>query len=993
MEPETLDREQPVVWLRYVAIGVLATFILVGLKLIVEHTDTGKENELWVFGKLQSSLWPIDLDNPVVVLDISSLPGGKVGDPTPRKSLEEIISTLAELQPQPRAIAVDIDFSPRGTNYSATDDEHFFDFCLSVTRTKKVPVFLAVGETKSAPPEAWLGSELYKELAVAAAANIKDTTHIPLWVKSSQSAEKLKMLNYALAREYRKQLPRASSWIERLVETPGAEPDEAFLHETTIEGDANLVYENSVVNYSKLDQMRLVASRDVSAAAIKQNSDRYSQKLVILGDLSSADKVPVPGRSVDEPGSLVLASATYTLTREPLYEFKWWVRLSLDFLIAGSIILAVTSIRRRSPDGSWVGKQALFVYVAILVVFITGWKLVAWAGILWLDFPLVALALFLHPKTEHFIDRVLAKLTQRSVPVAAKTAGVVLALLVMSGQLSAQEGLVLPAPCEKSVAAVGLRLSTPKSATKRKKVGTCYVRDNRESPWQALTASGVKRQYRAGQHITCDPGCSVTLYICGTGTEEPVNKRLPDWFPVFHAYRAPPLKDTHPNNLLRKARLFSPPDPILDEDRGRRIGRRFSGFGALVGAISTGRVSVAAPSGEKKSESTENKEKEKEKEKVAAAVAGLEEAARRNTPAAKPTGNESSSAADTLKQFLESLDKGTHARQKGDYALARESYLAAQKTRPEDYRGFQGLGNVFADEKNWGAAELEYRKALMLESLNSQLNLSLAFVLLQTMGVKGDYSKVGEVEELLLIASASRPNNENIYALYEQLIEFQAPDLATAEKLFRRAVMYAPGSPRANLRLASVLYRSDRPEEALDYVQRAEKYADGEQLLAVAKMYESHGRYKDAERVLKTALKSMPNNSTVLYSLGSVMLQRKHYGSALNVLQTTVELDPTSFAPAFAYSIARFGKGDLAGAEISLDQASQKVGENADGRQRLAYWFSALGDAYSGKRKVADAIRVYEKSILYAENSEVRDKLWEMKQKRDSKQKRSSESP
>ena len=971
MEKNSPDPEpRQAVWLRYVVIGVLATLILVGAKLIIEHTKVGKENELWVFGKLQSSLWPIDLNNPLVVLDISSLPGGE-NEPTPRKALEEIIQTLADLQPQPRAIAVDIDFSPRGTHYSAADDEAFFEFCLSVTRAKKVPVFLAIAGTKSAPPEAWLGSERYKELAVAAAANVEDTTHIPLWVKSSHSTEKLKMLNYALAREYYNQLPRANSWIEWLVETHGDEKDEALHHGTAIEDDATLVYEKNVVNYSKLDQMKLVASRDVSAAAIKQNGARYSQKLVILGDLAS-DKVPVPGRSVDEPGSLVLASATYTLVKEPLYEFKWWVRLGLDFLIAGAIILAVASIRRRAPDRSWVGKQALFVYVAILIVFIAGWKLVTWAGILWLDFPLVALALLLHPKTEHTVDRALAKLTQRPVPAAAKTAGVVLALLTMSGQLSAQEALMLPAPCEKTVAAVGLRLSKPKSTAKRKNVGTCYVRDNRESPWEALTESSVKRQYRALQHIACDADCSVKLFICGTGAEETINKQLPDWHPIFHAFRVPPPKnDTNPDNLLRKAQ-FSPPDPRPDDDE--IASRRLYAVGARLGGIASPNVIDSASA----------KRRNPGADKETKTSASVKAKATGEASSAVSEASASSRAARVQKEFLEILNKGNEARQQKEYTRAREYYLAAQKLRPNDHRSFQGLGNVLTDEKNWSAAEEAYRHALKLESLNDQVTLSLANVLIQPMIASGDYGKTGEVEELLLVASANKPDDESTYNLYQQLIDVKAIDLAQAEAFYRRVVLYAPGSIQAHLRLAQLLYRHEKAEEALTYVQRAEKYAYREELLAVAKMYEAHGRYEDAERVLQTALKQMPNNPTVLYNLGSVKLQRNEYGTALEVLQTAMKLDDDAFAPTLAYGIAQFGKGDLDRAENTFDEASRKVGRNADGLQRLAYWFSALGNAYS-ENKVGDAIRVYEKSIIHAENPEVRERLLEMKQKRDAK--------
>jgi hypothetical protein len=323
MTTETPAKEpRKKIWLRYVAIGALATVILVCVKVFVEHTKVGKEYELWAFGKLQSSLSSIDLDNPVVVLDIASLPGGKRGEPTPRKDLKAIIQALADLEPKPVAIAVDVNFSPRGIHYAAPGDDKFFDFCLSITKNKQVPVFLAVAETKTAPPEAWLGNPLYKQMAVAAVADKYDTSHIPLWLESSASSEKLKTLNYALAERYRQRLPGAHPWIEWAVEAHNEDFEPGIQRQ--IDEHTSVEYQDRLVNYSKLDQMKLAAAPDTSAESIKRAAAKYSGKLVILGDLFSADRVPVPGRVLDEPGSLVLASATYTLIKEPLFEFKWW---------------------------------------------------------------------------------------------------------------------------------------------------------------------------------------------------------------------------------------------------------------------------------------------------------------------------------------------------------------------------------------------------------------------------------------------------------------------------------------------------------------------------------------------------------------------------------------------------------------------------------------------------------------------------------------------
>jgi tetratricopeptide (TPR) repeat protein len=656
------------------------------------------------------------------------------------------------------------------------------------------------------------------------------------------------------------------------------------------------------------------------------------------------------------------------------------VRLGLDFLIAGLIIFAVTIIRRRSPDPSWTSKQALFVYVAVLVVLIAGWQLVTWAGILWLDFLLVALALLLHPKTEHFVDHLLEKLRKHPAPVV-KTACVILSFMAMSGELSAQERLFLPAPCAENVAAVGLQLTKPKPTPKRKVVGTCYWGSNRQGPWNQLTADDVKRQYYSGQYLACDAECSVTLYFCGSRTQEAIGHRRADPYPIIHVYSRPPVwQDTRRDNLLRQARVFSPADPGLTNEPPPSI------VGYKVSPIPPGAVSAItypSTSANRKPSATGVKPSDlPDKPQAVGAAVGIPLAA----------GMWPSPA---LAQFLEALSKGNTARQKKDYAVARKHYLTAQGLRPDDQRGYQGLANVFADEKNWSAAAEAYREALKrpAPSPNSQLHVSLAFVLLQPMMANHDYAKVNEVEEQLRLATRTLPVDEGAYDLYEQLVEVKARDLRQAEDFFVHAVLFAPASPTAFLRLANVLYLRDKSEEAFSYAQRAEKYAVGEQLLEVASFYQAHGRYEDAERVWQTALKTMPKNPAVLYNLGSVLLQRRRFRSAHDTLQKAVELQPSAFAPALAYGIARFRRGDLANAERSWDEASRKVGENADGLQRLAYWFSALGDAYSAQGKISDAVRAYEKSVTHAENAEVRARLLKMKQKRDAVQKRNAGSP
>jgi tetratricopeptide (TPR) repeat protein len=1003
MKTTTSENKQPetISWSRYVVIGILATCVPVGAKLIFEHTRWGHENQLWLFGQLQGTLPAIDLDNPVVVLDITQLEGGTVNNPTPRDQLKKILTALTDLEPKPRAIAIDINFSPKGPNYSAEDDEDFFDFCLGIRNQKQVPVFLAVAETKTAPPEAWLGSEAYKDLAVAAPGDENDTSRIPLLVKSPDSPEPLKTLNYALALVYRKTLAPPHPWIGWAVDTNLELAAENFQHEASTEENAKIQYEERLVNFSKIQQMKVAAHADLDAESIKRAAANYSNKLVILGDLRT-DKVWVPGYGI-YPGSLALASATYTLIKEPLFEFKGWVRLLLDFVIAACVIVAIAIIRRKSPDGSL--KQSLLIWAAVFLVVLAGWGLVHWAGVLWLDFLLVALALLLHPRTEHLIDRGIAKLS-KSEPQAAPqssaseaknvVAGILILVLLASVQASAQQRWVPPG-CEKTVAAVGVRLTTPKQKSRKgQQAGTCYYRENRNSEWQALTVNEERRQYRAGNHVYCDADCSLTLLFCGTATEKLVNTRKPRWFPVINAYRSAPLPDIKPNNFMRLARTFSPSDPI--EGYGRYSARRVLssrggntvadwGAGANLGRV---RQQNSIETRADREERSRLEGRSSVRNRFPASGDGT--TSRPPSPAAtapatpRLSGSAGGSAVFAAplpeSEFVILLWKASSARDKGDYATARQLYLEAQKKDAKDYRVSQGLGNLYADQKEWTAAEQAYRDALKAQPTgDDSLRLSLAFVILQSMIAGGDRSRAGEVEQVLNSVAETNPYNESVYDLYDQFFAFQDADPRKMALVYKRGLSHDPTSATLNLRYAETLYRLGRPNTALRFVRKAEENAAHDEVVLVAKAYENKRQYRNAERVLRTALEWRPGDATVLYNLGSVMVRRKHFTSALKVLQQASTAAPDAFAPVLVTGIAQLGKGDLAAADATFDKAATRLSEDTDAVQRLAYWRSVLGDKYRSKGRLDDAVRAYDKSLKGVDNPDVRDTLMELKQR------------
>jgi CHASE2 domain-containing sensor protein len=112
---------------RSLVYGVLATAIILATTQILEHLGYAQFFETLAYKWLTWSMSPFTgRALPVVVVDIHELPGGKDG-PTPRAGLRALLETMVT-EAHPRAIAVDIDFSPDAKGWMTPDDPGFLSF-------------------------------------------------------------------------------------------------------------------------------------------------------------------------------------------------------------------------------------------------------------------------------------------------------------------------------------------------------------------------------------------------------------------------------------------------------------------------------------------------------------------------------------------------------------------------------------------------------------------------------------------------------------------------------------------------------------------------------------------------------------------------------------------------------------------------------------------------------------------------------------------------
>lgn len=396
---------------RYMLRGFAITALLVFAKIGVEYTSLGHRAELSAFEVLQKQLSPFNPDEelPVVVVDISDIRESKDKEVIDLEKLKEVVTAIAEQKP--RAIAIDVVLTPEPDAENQKDSSEatkkklkenyfkFLDFCLQkIKQEKGIPIFVGVGERTADKPEEWLGNEKYKEMAATIIIPKEETTRIPIWFKASPESEKLFSLSAALAKASQKiHLPSGLAWAV-------VSADEEF-PSTERHLQENMEYADALVNYSKLEAIQQNKLLTISETSVKESGEKFRHRMVILGDGTkekAVDTFIVAGRKEPISGVYLHASAAYTFAREPMYEFKFLVRLLLDFLLSACIIawVALARYRNLGKTFNWHKLQNRLVLGFLVGIFVLAFLLVFYTGILWLDFLLVMLALLLHPKVE-----------------------------------------------------------------------------------------------------------------------------------------------------------------------------------------------------------------------------------------------------------------------------------------------------------------------------------------------------------------------------------------------------------------------------------------------------------------------------------------------------------------------------------------------------------------------------------------------------------------
>lgn len=400
--------------LKRLGLGLLVTLLLMTAAKFVEHTSLGHRIETGTFEILQWPLPKARKELPVVVVNMSDFPR----DANQVTSRAAIRQTLEKIVAQrPLAVGIDLDFSPELNSWIDDDDPAFFAFCLKLKRETGVAIYLGVYRAIGEEPKTWLGSIVYKELA-AALTVADDTKRLPLWLQAKGSSEKLPTLSAALANVYEPTQVNPATILSRVVEVttdnrPGIER----------QAEDQMLFGESLVNYSNLEEIQRGTILDASLASIAASRDSLTGKIVLLGDATRfEDSFIVPGRERTVAGVYLLACTVYTLAVEPLYELNLPLRLVLDLGVSIILMLIVEALRvhyvNRRPGSRFYAARDKAVWMLIAFVSALALLIVRWTNIMWFDVPLIAFALLLHPKIEHRTDHALKRLRRKKKRVA-----------------------------------------------------------------------------------------------------------------------------------------------------------------------------------------------------------------------------------------------------------------------------------------------------------------------------------------------------------------------------------------------------------------------------------------------------------------------------------------------------------------------------------------------------------------------------------------------
>jgi tetratricopeptide (TPR) repeat protein len=311
----------------------------------------------------------------------------------------------------------------------------------------------------------------------------------------------------------------------------------------------------------------------------------------------------------------------------------------------------------------------------------------------------------------------------------------------------------------------------------------------------------------------------------------------------------------------------------------------------------------------------------------------------------------------------------------GSLPQAAARMKAAVESDPQNATLHDDLGSLYAQLRDWPAAQQQFVHALRLnpELASAHLHLGLA------MQAEGQPECLRELERAAQLAPgsamislelgkayAAAGQDDRAVAQFRQVLDRQ-PDATPAMlamalalqrqgkvpeaiALLQRLVVLEPKNADALANLGVALTQTQQAKDAVTLLQRsialAPRVAVTHQNLAAA--YVQLNQLDDAIRELHTALKLTPDASQLHYDLGLALKLQDHPDAAIPELETAQRLDAASFEAPFALGMLYLQEGRYAEAADELKRSLDLRPQNGDA-------WATLGSVYNKLDRLPEA--------------------------------------
>ncbi|MCF7898889.1 MAG: tetratricopeptide repeat protein [Candidatus Pacebacteria bacterium] len=215
------------------------------------------------------------------------------------------------------------------------------------------------------------------------------------------------------------------------------------------------------------------------------------------------------------------------------------------------------------------------------------------------------------------------------------------------------------------------------------------------------------------------------------------------------------------------------------------------------------------------------------------------------------------------------LQRGDWYEIQGNYKRAVDFYLEALNSDPESKVIYKKIIDTYTKHHQFDRAE-EYFKILL--SKTDRYQIFKDYIVFKTTALKGDFSNIGSVLELIDTALEREPEDIDILALKGFLIMNSRTDLSEAKNIFEKVLKINKEYIHAVNNLGVCYLREKSYDKACHYLQNAlevDPYNYPFSYQNLANTYLEQNKIKEALNVLDSAVTknvAIDNNYTHLYA-------------------------------------------------------------------------------------------------------------------------------